>query len=44
MGPFVEHKYMFFIVKNSRVQSINQGLHFLMSYDGFGSGMIPATL
>ena len=39
VGPFVEHKYMFFTVKNSRLQSINHGLHFLMSYDGFGSGM-----
>ena len=39
MGPSVEYKYMFFTVKNSRVQSISQGLHFLISYDGFGSGM-----
>ena len=39
VGPFVEHKYMLFTVKNSRLQVINHGLHFLMSYDGFGSGM-----
>ena len=39
MGPFVEHKYVFFTVKNSRLQSINHGLLFLVSYDGFGSGM-----
>ena len=37
--PFVDHKYMFFTVKNSRVQSISQGLHFSMSYNVFGSGM-----
>ena len=30
---------MFFTVKNSCVQSISQGLHFSMSYDGFGSGI-----
>ena len=39
MGSFIEHKYMYFTVKSSRVQSISQGLHFSMSYDGFGSGM-----
>ena len=39
MGPFVEHKYTFFTVKNSRVQLISQGLHFSMSYNSFGSGM-----
>ena len=47
MRPFVQHKYMFFKVKNSHVQSISQGLHFSMSYNGFGSGMktlSPATL
>ena len=39
VGSFVEHKYMYFTVENSRVQSISQALHFSMSYDGFGSGM-----
>ena len=32
-----EHKYIYFTVKNSRIQSISQGLHFSISYDGLAA-------
>ena len=37
VGSIVEHKYMFFTVKNSRVQSISQGLHFSMKNNGLAA-------